>query len=143
MEHDLTYPVDLVEGDGAIRAIFRDWDDTETFGDDREGVMAMAQDLLETMASSLISEGGTFPTPSHANGSAVVGLSAISAAKVCLYMAMQKSDVSKAELSRRLGWHPPQVQRLLDLRHKSRMDQIEQALAAVGKRLVVSIQDAA
>ena len=42
--------------------------------------------------------------------------------------------MNKAELGRRLRWHPPQVDRVLDVRHASRIDQIEHALAAVGKR---------
>jgi antitoxin HicB len=39
------------------------------------------------------------------------------------------------EPARRLGWHAPQVDRLLDLRHASRLDQLDRALRAVGKRL--------
>lgn len=37
----------------------------------------------------------------------------------------------------------PQVDRLLDPRQASRLDQIEAALAAVGKRLVVDVEEAA
>jgi hypothetical protein len=35
------------------------------------------------------------------------------------------------------------VDRLLDLRHRSKIEQIDQALRAVGKILVVSVQDQA
>jgi antitoxin HicB len=48
--------------------------------------------------------------------------------------------VRNAELARRLGQHLPQVDRLLDLRHVSRMDQLEGAFAALGKRIVISIK---
>ncbi|MEO5370100.1 MAG: helix-turn-helix domain-containing protein [Magnetococcus sp. DMHC-1] len=58
-------------------------------------------------------------------------------------MAMQELGVSQADLGRRLGWHPPQVVRILDPRHNSSMNQIEMALAALGKRMTISIQDAA
>jgi len=51
--------------------------------------------------------------------------------------------MTKAELGRRLGWHAPQVDRIFDLRHRSNIEQIEQALRAIGKRLVVSVRDAA
>ncbi len=54
-----------------------------------------------------------------------------------------QAGVTKAELARRLGWHGPQVDRLLDLNHASRLDQIEAALAALGKRLQVTVRDAA
>ncbi len=56
---------------------------------------------------------------------------------------MRAADVGKAELARRLNCHLPQIDRLLDLAHASRLDQLEQAFAALGKRLEVAIQDAA
>ena len=60
-----------------------------------------------------------------------------------IYEAMHAGGVRKAELARRLGIHMPQVDRLLDLRHASRLEQIDAALRALGKQLVVSVQDAA
>jgi antitoxin HicB len=56
----------------------------------------------------------------------------MNAAKVELYRLMRRSAVGKAELARRLGAAPPQVDRLLDLRHSSRMDVIERAFHALG-----------
>jgi len=72
-----------------------------------------------------------------------VTLPALSAAKLALYEAMREAGVRKADLARRLDWHMPQVDRLLDLRHASRMDQLETALAVLGKKLVLEIEDAA
>ncbi len=40
---------------------------------------------------------------------------------------MREQGIGKAELARRLSWHPPQVDRVLDVRHKSRLDQMESA----------------
>ena len=56
---------------------------------------------------------------------------------------MQEQGVGKAELARRLDVHLPQVDRMLDLCHASKLEQIEAALNALGKRLVVDIADAA
>ena len=41
---------------------------------------------------------------------------------------MRSEAGGKAELARRLGWHLPQVDRVLDVRHKSRMDHIVESL---------------
>jgi antitoxin HicB len=38
-----------------------------------------------------------------------------------------------------VGWHPPQVDRLFDLRHASRLDQIEAAARALGKTVTVQV----
>jgi len=44
---------------------------------------------------------------------------------------------------RRLRWHLPQINRVVDPRHASRMEHIEDALAALGLRLVVDVTRAA
>jgi len=82
------------------------------------------------------------PSPKK-RGWKTVSLPALTEAKIALYLAMRASHVSKAELARRLKWHLPQVDRLLDLMHASRMDQIEQAFAALGKRVSIVLEDAA
>jgi hypothetical protein len=51
---------------------------------------------------------------------------------------MHAQGISKAELARRIGISPQQAQRLFDIHHTSRLDQIEAALAALGRRLIVS-----
>jgi antitoxin HicB len=38
-----------------------------------------------------------------------------------------------------LGWHLPQVDRLLDLTHASRLDQAEAALASLGHTLEIKV----
>ena len=52
---------------------------------------------------------------------------------------MRQAGITKAELASRLGWSKTQVGRLLDLNHDSRLDQIEAALAVLGKRLDVRV----
>ena len=43
---------------------------------------------------------------------------------------------------RLLGWRLPQVDRVLDLRHRSRLDGMDAAPGAIGERLQVSAKDA-
>jgi antitoxin HicB len=56
---------------------------------------------------------------------------------------MRDQNVGRAELARRMRWHPPQVNRVRDLRHASKMEQVEAALAALGLRLIVDVAKAA
>ncbi|MBW2618591.1 MAG: hypothetical protein JRC92_06925 [Deltaproteobacteria bacterium] len=65
------------------------------------------------------------------------------AAKLAIYQAMHDQEVSQLELAERLGCDARQVRRILDLDHASRLDQLEAALKALGKRLVVDIREAA
>ena len=57
-----------------------------------------------------------------------------------LYQGMREQGIGKAELARRLGWRLTQVDRVLDVEHRSRMDRMEAALGAIGKRLVVQVK---
>jgi antitoxin HicB len=93
--------------------------------------------------SHRLAEGLDLPRPSPAKGRPVVNLPALSAAKALLNLELRAAGIAKAELARRLGWHMPQVMRVLDLRHKSSLEAIEAALRALGKTIVVGVKDAA
>jgi antitoxin HicB len=140
----LSYPVRLTrERSGAVVVSFPDIPEAHTFGNHEAEAMARALDALETALSLYIGDRQPIPAPSPSKrGWKSVVLPALTEAKIGLYRAMRAAHVSKAELARRLNWHPPQVDRLLDLMHASRMDQIEQAFAALGKRVSIVVEDA-
>jgi len=69
----------------------------------------------------------------------MVPLSSLGMAKTALYDAMREQGVGRTELARRLRWHLPQIARRLDLRHASRMEHVEAAIAALGLRLIVDV----
>jgi antitoxin HicB len=83
------------------------------------------------------------PASSDPKAEEMVLLSASGMAKTALYDAMREQGAGRAELARRLRWHLPQVSRPLDLRHASRMEQVEAALAALGLRLIINVARAA
>ena len=140
----LAYPVELSpDTNGTLLVTFPDFPEATTFGGDEGDALLRAVDALETVLAARIDDREEIPLPSCSRAAALVALPALTAAKVLLYRAMREAGVRKADLARRLGWQGPQVDRLLDLGHASRLDQIEQALAALGKRLTVDIADAA
>ena len=73
----------------------------------------------------------------------MIRLSALHGIKVELYQAFGASGISKSELARRLAIPKTVIDRLFDLRNRTRLDQIEAAFAALGKRVDVNIRDAA
>ena len=139
------YPADFtLDDNGTTLVSFPDVPIARSFGEDEADALARGIDALETAFIALITERAPIPRPSRARrGQKLVTVPALSAAKLALYEAMREGRIRKSELARRLKWHLPQVDRLLDLRHASRMDQIEAALAALGKKLVLEIRDAA
>jgi antitoxin HicB len=56
---------------------------------------------------------------------------------------LREQNVSVEDLAARLGIAEPAVRRLLDLDHRSHIDQVEAALRCLGKRLEVTVRDAA
>ncbi len=140
----MAYSVELTPGtNGTLLVTFPDFPEAVTFGQDEADAVMRAADALETVLAARIDDGEDIPLPPAAGGRPSVTLPALTTAKVLLYRAMREAGVRKADLARRLGWHGPQVDRLLDLDHASRLDQIEAALAVLGKRLKVGLADAA
>ncbi len=115
-----------------------------TKGDTRDEALLRAEDALETGLAMYVAAMEPLPTSFEPEADEViVPLSALGMAKTALYEAMREQGVGRAELARRLRWHLPQVNRVLDLRHASRMEHMEAALAALGLRLIIDVARAA
>jgi antitoxin HicB len=119
---------------------FPDFPEGWSQGDDREEALSRAADLLETMVANYMAEGWDLPDPSPARGRPLVRLAPLVAAKAELFRAMRQAGIDKAELARRVGIPPKDVDRLFSIHHETGLDQIEAALAALGRRLVVSVE---
>lgn len=135
-----SYPVQMeAQPEGGYLVLFPDVPEAVTQGEDREDALERAVPALETALSFYVRARQPLPKPSPAKGRPTVRPAALECAKLGLYAEMLRRGVRKAELARRLGWRAPQVDRLFDLRHASRMDQIEAAARALGCRVDLSI----
>jgi antitoxin HicB len=65
------------------------------------------------------------------------------AGKLALYLTMIEQGVTNSELARRLGVRETVIRRMLDPDHDTRSEKIQAALEALGKRIVIAIDDAA
>lgn len=139
------YPAALTpDPDGGFTVTFRDVPEAITEGDTREEALLRAGDALEFALAIYIAAKDPLPVSSQGEASEeIVPLSAQGMAKTALYDAMRQQDVGRAELARRLRWHLPQVSRVLDLCHASRMEHVEAALAVLGLRLIIDVARAA
>jgi antitoxin HicB len=134
------YPVTLTPDGDTVLVTFADVPEALTFGADEDEAILQAVEALETALSFYIEARKPLPVPSKAKrGQRTVRPSALEGAKLGVYQAMTEQGIKKSELARRLGWHLPQVDRLFDLRHASRLDQIEAAARVLGRRLEVRV----
>lgn len=140
----LRYPVKLLKDtNDTILVDVPGIPEAHTFGEDREEALLRAPDAIESALMCYIGLRRDIPVPRTGGKGPFVTLPALTEAKLALYTAMRTAKVGKAELARRLNCHLPQVDRLLDLRHKSRLDQLEAAFRALGRRLSIQIDRAA
>jgi len=141
----MQYPLTLkADQNGTIIAQAVDVPGALTVGRDEADALVQAADALITLFVQLMAEDQPIPRPSRPRrGQPVAVLPPQVTAKLAIYQAMREAGLNQAALAERLNCDPRQVRRLLDLDHRSRLDQLEAALAALGKRLVLEVQDAA
>lgn len=137
----LDYPVILeAQPEGGFVVTFPDVPEAITQGEDEDEALIYAIDALESALSFYVDARRPLPVPSKPKrGQATVRPSALECAKLGVYQAMMDQGIRKAELARRLGWHMPQVDRLFDLKHASRLDQIEAAARVLGRHIEVTV----
>lgn len=139
------YPVELEpEPDrSAVNLWFPDVRGARTWGKSDAEAHSLAEDCLIAALGGYLEADEAIPAPSPARGRSTVTLPPLVAAKLALYEAMHERTVSAAELATRLNIPELAVHRLLDLDHRSHIDQIEAALKCLGKRLEIEARDAA
>jgi antitoxin HicB len=153
------------DNNGTFLVTCPDLPEVTTFGEDEDDAVRRAADAIEEALAARIARREDIPAPSRSadrrtvtvgprrkirlnsapsnSNQLRVRLPPLTTAKVELYRAARAAGMTKAELGRRLGWQAAQVDRLFDLRHRSQIEQIDQALRTMGKRLDVSVHDAA
>ena len=138
----MDYPVLLTPDDNnTIRVSFPDFPEAHTFGDTTDEALVRAKDALATVIDAYIKDRRPVPRPSTRTADHLVRLPALTCSKIQLYETMRVRKVRKSDLAKLLNWHLPQVDRLIDVHHDSRLDQIEAAFSAMGKRLIFSVED--
>ena len=133
----LAYSITFEEDGHTVLVTSPDFPELTTFGENRIEAQTRALDALQEAIAARIHNRRDIPSPSP-GGDARITLPTLTAVKVILYQGMRDQDISKTDLARRLGWHLPQVDRVLDVNHHSRLDQMDAALQAIGCRLSVS-----
>lgn len=122
---------------------FPDVPEAITGGKDRHEAMANAQDALEVALLTYVMDGRELPVPRNKGEGVPITVSARVAVKIAFIETFKASGLSKVELARRLGKGENEVRRMLDPYHHTKLGSMEAALRALGKHLIVSVEDAA
>ena len=126
--------------EGGFVVTCRDLPELVTQGESTADALAEAADAMDEVFAAYIQSKRDFPTPTKARrGEHVVAPPAETVAKSALYVAMRKARVSNVQLAKRLGVDEKEVRRMLDPHYASKLPRLAQAIAVLGKRLVIGL----
>ena len=128
---------DEEEGEGFV-VTFPDVPEAITGGKTREEALMMAQDGLAVALGMYVKSRQEIPVPSGvAPGQVLVAVPPIVAAKLALYSAMRSQGITNVALAAQMGLSEGAIRRLVNPDHRSHISQVEKALYAVGRTLIV------
>ena len=133
----MRYPVAFEHDETGWAVLFPDIPEAMTGGETREEALSLAQDAMVTAFDFYFDDRREIPVPSG-SGEEFVEVPASVAAKVLLLNALVQQGVSNAELARLIGTRPQEVTRIVSLAHSTKIDTIQAALKALGKRLEIA-----
>lgn len=138
------YPVLLKPAaEGGYIVTCRDLPALITQGEDRQNALDQAADAMDEVFATIMKLGTAFPVPSiPRRAERLVSPPVETVAKAALYSTMREAKVSKVQLAKWLGVDEKEVRRLLDPHYRSKLPRIADAVALLGKRLVLSLERA-
>ena len=130
--------------DKRILVGFTDFPTAHTDGAGANEAMEEAMDCLGSSIAFCMADRSDVPKPSPARrGQKLVPVPLWIVGKLALYWAVREIGISQSELARRLNVRETVVRRMLDPNHDTRLEKIQAALEAIGRRVVMAYQDAA
>ena len=141
-----TYPASFLpeENGKGFHVRFPDLPEALTGGNDLDDTKAQAADCLAEALAGRIRRGDVIPDPSKTKrGQHLVSVPLYLAPKLALYLAMREIGLRNTDLAKRLGVSETVVRRMLDPKHDTKPAKIQAALEELGKRIVISFEDAA
>ncbi|PRD24684.1 UNVERIFIED_CONTAM: hicB [Trichonephila clavipes] len=139
-DYAIRFETDTVPG---LAVFCRDLPELNSYGDDEAHALAEAVDAIETTLSIYVDQRRAIPQATAPEaGEHVVHLPAVTVAKIALWNEMVAREMRKADLCRLLELSQTQGDRLVDFLHNTKMEALENALAKLGKRLVVQLEAA-
>ena len=133
-----SYPCRIVRDGDGWSVHFPDVPEAVMSGRSYAEALDCAEEALVGALAGYVEARWTLPSPgAPAPGQVMVTVPPLVAAKLSLYSVMRRQRITKVELARRLGVSDTTAHRIVDPEHRSHIDQVERALRAVGRTLVV------
>lgn len=133
--------LNLDRQDGGYIVTFRDIPEAITQGNSIKEALIEAADCLEEAIAAYIDNKLYLPQPSALQQEEyLISVPIQTALKASVYLIMKEAAMTKIQLARMLNVDPKEVQKILDPRHNTKLETIEKALAALGKRIELNLE---
>ncbi len=137
---NIEYPAIIKkDGDGYL-VTFPDFPETATDGATLEEALFNAAEALTVTLEGRMAEGLDIPIPHARKCKAKYMITPAARVQSALLLRLARGKRTLAEVARALGTSWPSAARLEDPKHSPTLKQLEKAAAAIGKRLVVSLE---
>ena len=145
MPDTYNYPAAIErDEDGRHVVSFPDFGWGATDGVTRDEALDEAKDLLREHIATTMREGGDLPEPSRAGRERPLVVPPVQIAlKAALYEAWRQTGISQRRLARDLDVAESEVRRMLNPEHGTKATTIDRALRRLGKRVTVTVGEAA
>lgn len=125
---------------GGYVVTFRDIPEAITQGNTLETATCMAKDVLVSSMDFYFDDKRPVPMPSAPQpGEYLIELPTSLSAKILLLNEMLAQNVRPADLAKKMNTRPQDINRLIDLKHTTKIDAIAAAVNALGKNLELRI----
>ena len=140
------YPCNIILDEEGLRETgregyvvnFPDVYGANTGGDTWDEAVEMAEDCLGVALSFYFDEDEDIPTPSLlTEGQVMVPVPPLVAAKLTINSAIREKGITKQALGKKLGLEEDAARKLLHPNYRTHFTQVERALRAVGRSLIV------
>jgi antitoxin HicB len=140
----MRYPATITHDTDGWSVIFPDIPEAITCGTTLQEARTNAAAALESALDFYFDDRRAVPLPSKSKrNQQLIELPASVAAKVLLLNELVAQGIRPADLARRLKLPKSEMTRILDPHHATKIDTIAAAMAALGKRLELSVAAAA
>lgn len=126
--------------EGGYTITFPDFPEAISEGDNLEEANYNATEVLDLTLTSRMEDNEIVPLPHTESGGNVYMISPDVNVQAALLVKLNRGDKKFSDLARTLGTSWPAVSRLEDPKHWPSLRQLDKIAAALGKRLVLSLE---
>jgi len=129
--------------DGGFIVTFPDVPEAITGGIDKEEAYDNAAQALGLALRSYPIRGLSLPVANYHEGLQPISLDAWNTLKLSVIEAFNAVGMTKTQLAQKLGKKETEARRILDPNYPTKLQTLEQVLSVLGKKLIITVKDAA